>query len=93
MGQGGMDMFEQIALILVALFAIVLLLRLITAPIRLGYKILINLAAGYALLFLFNLLASLAGFVIDLNLISAALVGLFGLPGLAMLLVMRFILL
>lgn len=86
-------MFEQIALILVALFAIVLLLRLITAPIRLGYKILINLAAGYALLFLFNLLASLAGFVIDLNLISAALVGLFGLPGLAMLLVMRFILL
>lgn len=86
-------MLEQIALILVALFAIALLLRLITAPIRLGYKILINLAAGYALLFLFNLLASLAGFVIDLNLISAALVGLFGLPGLAMLLVMRFILL
>ena len=82
-------MTQQIALMIVAILAIVLLLKLITAPIRLGYKLLINLASGYALLFLFNLFSGLTGFVLDLNLITAAILGLFGLPGLALLLVVR----
>ena len=86
-------MTQQIALLIVAILAIVLLLKLITAPIRLGYKLLINLASGYALLFLFNLFSGLTGFVLDLNLITAAILGLFGLPGLALLLVVRLILL
>ena len=43
--------------------------------------------------FLFNLLSSLTGFVLDLNLVTAAVVGLFGLPGLALLLAIRLILL
>ena len=86
-------MTQQIALMIVAILAIVLLLKLITAPIRLGYKVLINLASGYALLFLFNLFSGLTGFVLDLNLITAAILGLFGLPGLALLLVVRLILL
>ncbi len=86
-------MTQQIALMIVAILAIVLLLKLITAPIRLGYKLLINLASGYALLFLFNLFSGLTGFVLDLNLITAAILGLFGLPGLALLLVVRLILL
>ena len=86
-------MTQQIALMIVAILAIVLLLKLITAPIRLGYKLLINLASGYALLFLFNLFSGLTGFVLDLNLITAAILGLFGLPGLSLLLVVRLILL
>ena len=86
-------MTQQIALMIVAILAIVLLLKLITAPIRLGYKLLINLASGYALLFLFNLFSGLTGFVLDLNLITAAILGLFGLPGLALLLAVRLILL
>ena len=86
-------MTQQIALMIVAILAIVLLLKLITAPIRLGYKLLINLASGYALLFLFNLFSGLTGFVLDLTLITAAILGLFGLPGLALLLVVRLILL
>ena len=86
-------MTQQIALMIVAILAIVLLLKLITAPIRLGYKLLINLASGYALLFLFNLFSGLTGFVLDLNLITAAILGLFCLPGLALLLVVRLILL
>ena len=86
-------MTQQIALMIVAILAIVLLLKLITAPIRLGYKLLINLASGYALLFLFNLFSGLTGFVLDLNLITAAILGLFGLPGMALLLVVRLILL
>ena len=86
-------MTQQIALMIVAILAIVLLLKLITAPIRLGYKLLITLASGSARLFLFNLFSGLTGFVLDLNLITAAILGLFGLPGLALLLVVRLILL
>ena len=85
--------FRAVTPEIAAVFAIVLLLKIIAAPIRLGYKLLINLACGYALLFLFNLLSSLTGFVLDLNLVTAAVVGLFGLPGLALLLAIRLILL
>lgn len=86
-------MTHHIWLFLAALVAILLLLRLLTAPIRLGYKLIINLACGYLLLFLFNLFSGLTGFVLDLNLISAAVLGLLGLPGFVLLLFVRLLLL
>ena len=86
-------MTSQTILLLAALISILLLFKLITAPIRLGYKLVINLAAGYLLLFGFNLFSGLTGFVLDLNLISAALIGILGLPGLALILFLRFLML
>ncbi len=86
-------MTSQTILLLAALISILLLFKLITAPIRLGYKLVINLAAGYLLLFGFNLFFGLTGFVLDLNLISAALIGILGLPGLALILFLRFLML
>ena len=82
-------MLQQTILLACALLSIILLLKIITAPIRLGYKLAINLASGYLLLFLFNLFSGLTGFVLDLNLIAAAVIGLFGLPGLALILFIR----
>ena len=82
-------MLQQTILLACALLAIILLLKIITAPIRLVYKLAINLAGGYLLLFLFNLFSGLTGFVLDLNLIAAAVIGLFGLPGLALILFVR----
>ncbi|MDD3165099.1 MAG: pro-sigmaK processing inhibitor BofA family protein [Oscillospiraceae bacterium] len=86
-------MFAYVILFGAALAAIALLFWLITLPIRPLFKLLINLAAGYMMLFLFNLFSCLTGFSLDLNLVSAAIIGLLGLPGLALLLIVRFLLL
>jgi inhibitor of the pro-sigma K processing machinery len=71
--------------------AILVLLKIITAPIRLAAKLLINTTCGYALLFLFNLFSSVTGFTVTLNLLAAALIGFLGLPGFGLLLILRYL--
>lgn len=75
----------------VIVLAMLVLLRIITAPVRLAVKLLINTACGWALLLLFDLFAGLTGFSIAVNLISAAIVGFLGLPGFGFLLILRYL--
>lgn len=82
---------ERILLCGAVIAAIVILLKLITAPTRLVFKLLVNTACGYALLFLFNLFSGVTGFTVTLNLVSAAIVGFLGLPGFGLLLVLRYL--
>lgn len=75
------------------ILAILVLLRIMAAPIRLALKLLVNTACGYALLFLFNLFSDVTGFTVPLNLVSSTVVGVLGLPGFGLLLIVRFLLL
>lgn len=70
--------------------AIILVLRIMTLPMRLFFKLLLNTLCGYALLLLFNLCSGLTGFSLPVNIVSAALVGLLGLPGFGFLLILRY---
>ena len=71
--------------------AILVLLKVISTPMRLIFKLLVNTACGYALLFLFNQFSDVTGFAMTLNLVSAAVVGFLGLPGFGLLLVARYL--
>ena len=84
---------EQYLLYGAAIFAALLLLRIMALPIRLVFKLLINTACGCALLFLFNAFSEATGFTMPINLVTAAAVGLLGLPGFGLLLMVRFLLL
>ena len=66
--------------IIIAL-AIFLLLKIISLPIRLIWKLVINTACGFACLVAVNLLGPYTGVLFDLNLVTAAIVGFLGLPG------------
>ena len=70
--------------------AIILVLRIMTLPMQLFFKLLLNTLCGYALLLLFNLCSGLTGFSLPVNIVSAALVGLLGLPGFGFLLILRY---
>lgn len=72
--------------------AIFLLLKIISLPIRLIWKLAINTACGFLCLLAVNLLAPYTGVLFDLNLVTAVLVGFLGLPGLVLLFVLHFIL-
>lgn len=75
-----------------ALVGLYLLLRIITAPIRLGWKLLLNTFCGYAILLLLNVLSGVTGIVFAINAATAVIVGFLGLPGIALLLVLRWLL-
>lgn len=82
---------ERILLYGAVVAAIAVLLKIITAPTRLIFKLLVNTVCGYALLFLFNLFSDVIGFAVTLNLVSAAIVGFLGLPGFGLLLILRYL--
>jgi inhibitor of the pro-sigma K processing machinery len=69
----------------------VIALALLARPIKWLFKVLINCALGIAVLVVFNLIGGLFGLYIGVNLATAATVGLLGMPGLALLLMLRII--
>lgn len=65
-----------------AILAILVILKLLAWPLKKMIKMVINIAIGIALLYLFNLFgAGILGFVIPINWITALIVGTLGIPG------------
>ncbi len=79
----------EIISVVVVLVLAFLFIKLLSKPMKWILKLLINTAGGYVALFLLNLLSGFTGIVFDLNFASAAIVGILGLPGVAVLLVAK----
>lgn len=68
-----------------------LLARVLYLPLKLFLRLLMNALCGGLILLIFNLVGSLWGMQIGVNLITAVVVGLMGVPGIAMLLLLQYI--
>ena len=84
-----MEILYDIIIIAVFILAAYLLIKLISAPLKLIFKILLNALMGLITLFLFNIIGSFVGFTIDINFISALIAGIFGFPGVVVLAVLK----
>lgn len=62
-----------------------LIVKILAAPMKLITKLLINTAVGYVLLFVFAFLAEFFDVSIELSLLNAVIVGVFGVPGIILL--------
>lgn len=66
-----------------AIIGVLIVLKLLAWPLKQVIKVMINIAFGIILLFLFNYLgASVLGFIVPINWITALVVGVLGVPGL-----------
>ena len=65
-----------------------MLLRVISAPIRLVMKLLINAAMGFVILFLVNFFGDFFGISITANFFTAVITGFFGIPGVLFLIIL-----
>lgn len=83
---------EFIGIVVVAVIAIVLVLKLLSAPIRLAGKLLINALVGFAVLFLLNFAEGLTGLSLGINWFNAIIVGFLGAPGVVLLLLIKYLL-
>ena len=84
-----MENFLSLLIPVVLLFACI---RLCMAPIRLVWKLAINAAGGLVCLWLLNLISGFTGILFPINLITALIAGFLGLPGIAALALLQFIL-
>ena len=62
---------EWFGIVVIAVIAIVLVVRLLSAPIRLAGKLLINTLVGFAVLFLLNFAEPLVGLSLGINWVNA----------------------
>ena len=67
------------------------MIQLFSAPLRLALKVLLNTLLGFAALFLINLTSGLTGLTLGLNLFNALTIGVLGIPGLALLVLLKLV--
>lgn len=77
-------------LIVGGLFLLWLLIKLFTKPIKLLIKLGINTAIGYIALLLLNKFGAIIGISLGLNWVNALIIGVFGYPGLILLLLLKY---
>ena len=82
-----MDIIYTVALVAAVAVALYVLFKILAAPIKWVFKLLINAVVGFVLLFLANFVGGFFKFEIPVNLLTCVISGVFGVPGVIFLVV------
>ncbi len=74
---------------LIGVLGFIILIKLFTGPLKLIAKLLINGVIGVILLFITNLIGSYFGIQIGINLVTALIAGICGIPGVIFLVIFK----
>ena len=86
-----METLSGILLIAALVVGAILILKILTKPIRWIFKLLINAAFGFVLLFLVNFFGDPVGIYIGVNFVNALVAGFLGVPGVILLVLLHFL--
>ena len=84
-----MELVYTILMVVGCVFALYVLLKIVMAPIKWIFKLLLNTLSGFILLFLANLIGGFFNFSLSINLISCLISGVFGIPGVIFLVMLK----
>ena len=87
-----MSVIEIAALALVGLFLLVAVARLLRRPLKLALRVVLNSARGLLALWLLDSTAPVTGLTLGVNWFNALTVGVLGVPGLGLLLLVKWVL-
>ncbi len=76
-----METLYTILLGAAVLVAVYVLIKIIAAPIKKIFKLLLNAVCGLLLLFIANFIGGFFNFAIPVNLLTCIIAGAFGIPG------------
>jgi inhibitor of the pro-sigma K processing machinery len=76
---------ENFTAILIPVLLCTVLLRLISLPIRWGWKFFLNSTCGFLCLWLLNSISGFTGIFFPVNYVTVAIAGFLGLPGIGLL--------
>ena len=82
-----MEMLYTILLAAAVVVALYVLVKILAAPIKKIFKLLINAVCGFALLFAANFIGGFFDFQIPVNILTCIIAGAFGIPGVIFLVV------
>ena len=84
-----METLSGILLIAALVVGAILILKILTKPIRWIFKLLLNAAFGFVLLFLVNFFGDPVGIYIGVNFVNALVAGFLGVPGVILLVLLK----
>ena len=87
-----METLSALLMLAAAVVVVVLLVKILSAPIRLIFKLLLNALFGFLILFVFNFFSSFIGLTLEINLLSALIAGVLGVPGVILLILLQILL-
>ena len=74
-----------------AVFLMTILVKLLKKPMKWAFKLLIHAALGYVALFVFDFFGAFIDIQLGLNWVNAIVTGLLGVPGVILLLLLKYI--
>lgn len=80
---------STVLLIIAAVAAIALFFKILKAPIKLAFKLLLNMLSGFVLLFVFNYISAFFDFSLGINAVNGLICGVLGIPGLVLLVLVQ----
>lgn len=86
-----MDFIIYAGAAIAGIILLIAVVRVFIAPIRIILKLVFNTLLGFAGLIALDLFGAYIGITLGVNIINAAVVGVFGLPGLALLLLLKWL--
>lgn len=86
-----MDIIISAGAAIAGIILLIIIVRVFIAPIRIIAKLCFSTLLGFAGLIFLDLFGAYIGITLGVNLINAAVVGILGLPGLALLLLLRWL--
>ena len=86
-----METLSLIFLFIAAALSCVVVFKIAAAPVRLIFKLLLNALSGFLLLLFANLISGFFDFSVPINLFTCIVSGAFGIPGVALIVLIQFI--
>ena len=87
-----MDLVTMLLMVVAAVLLLELFWRIIRLPIKWLAKGALHAAVGFVALFVLNFLGSWIGVELEMNVTNALITGVFGVPGVLILLVFKYVL-
>ena len=85
-----MDFVSTALLAVGVVISLYVLIRILAAPIKWIFKLLLNAVTGFLLLFLANLISGFFDYSVPVNLVTCLVSGVFGIPGVIFLFVVTY---
>lgn len=87
-----MEMITTALLIVAGVLLLILFIKLFSTPLRWALKLLLNALTGFIALFVLNFLGGFIGLSLGVNWFNAIVIGVLGVPGVALLLLLKYLL-
>lgn len=87
-----MELLENFVTVAIPVIGILIIMKILSTPIRWFWKLLCHVGCGFGCLFVLNLFSGYTGIVFPLNLGTAAISGFLGAPGVLLLVAAQYFL-